>query len=52
MTQEVPQQRHGYCTDCKQMVRVTRENRQLTMQCECESRSIRVSKATPMEWQL
>jgi len=39
------------CQDCNQVVTLRQKgNRQLIVACGCESRSVKVARATPLEW--
>jgi hypothetical protein len=39
------------CGDCGEPVTLRRKgNRQLIVACACEERSVKVAKATPLEW--
>lgn len=53
MTQEIPQQK-SRCGQCGEQVTLERTGNYGTLQvsCACDSRAVKVSEATPKEWQL
>jgi len=52
MSKSVEQDTPQRCAECERIVVLTKdERRQLTVQCGCEERQVKVRKATPGEWE-